>query len=428
MEEPLVKALEELEFITEYSAGLNGAVERGSDYINSTVTGYDQAVLTFADGKSFFIKQGNWIYSNVAAVDAEKAANLTFLPVKMNFEAFDITASGMTVEKMNASIPEFVSQSYVINKKATYEQKAEVPGVSIEEIGQYIGNDGVFSMNFDFSYTDLDLEAGELWLKKRSWSVNELRTALFTHQLNVQQNGWAANYLENHDQPRSISKYFAREQIERYHAEMAKALATWFMLLRGTPFIYQGQELGLLNTEYESISELDDVNSVGQYNRCLEEGYSKEQAMESINQRSRDHARYPMQWDDTAYFGFSDKSPWLPCGKVSSQLTVEKQKNSPDSVLNYYRKLIWLRNKSGYSEILTFGTFLPDESLPDSVISYRRLYQGRTVHVTVNMTGQNIEAQQLISSNRKILLCNYSESGTEAVLRPYEAVVWEENF
>lgn len=125
VEEPLVKALQELEFVTQFSAGPNGAVTRGAEYINSTATGYDQAVQTFAEGKAFFIKQGNWIFSNVASIDEEKANNLTFLPVKVNFGASDIAAEGMTVEKMNASIPEFVSQNYVINKKATDEQKAE---------------------------------------------------------------------------------------------------------------------------------------------------------------------------------------------------------------------------------------------------------------------------------------------------------------
>lgn len=124
LEEPLTKSIQELDFLSSYTAGPTGAVERGSEYINSTVTGYDQAVQTFSEGKAFFIKQGNWIYSNVESVDAEKAASLTMLPMKMNFESSDITAEGMTVEKLNSSIPEFVSQYYVINAKATEEEQA----------------------------------------------------------------------------------------------------------------------------------------------------------------------------------------------------------------------------------------------------------------------------------------------------------------
>ncbi|MCD8021989.1 MAG: ABC transporter substrate-binding protein [Lachnospiraceae bacterium] len=123
LEEPLVKLLSELDFLTGYTAGGSGSVSRGSEYINSTITGYDQAVQTFAEGKAMFIKQGNWIYSTVEDVDAEKAGRLVMLPMKVNFEESDITAEGVTVEKMNTSIPEFVSQYYVVNAKATEEEQ-----------------------------------------------------------------------------------------------------------------------------------------------------------------------------------------------------------------------------------------------------------------------------------------------------------------
>lgn len=124
LEEPMVKILEELTFLSDYTAGPNSAVERGADYINSTITGYDQAVQTFSEGKSLFIKQGNWIYSTVASISQEKADNLTMLPMKVNLDDSDITAKGVTVEKLNSSIPEFVSQYYVINAKASDEEKA----------------------------------------------------------------------------------------------------------------------------------------------------------------------------------------------------------------------------------------------------------------------------------------------------------------
>lgn len=123
IEEPLVKIVKELDFLSNYTAGQKGAVHRGPDYINSTVTGYDQAVQTFAEGKALFIKNGNWIFPNVESVDAEKAAYLTMLPMKVNLEAGDIAAEGVTVEKINSSIPEFVSQYYIINAKATEEER-----------------------------------------------------------------------------------------------------------------------------------------------------------------------------------------------------------------------------------------------------------------------------------------------------------------
>lgn len=121
---PLVKLVKELDFLTNYTAGANGAVPRGANYINSTVTGYDQAVQTFSEGKAMFIKQGNWIYQNVSSVDAEKAENLTMLPMKVDLESSDIAENGVSVEKINSSVPEFVSQYYLINAKASEEEKA----------------------------------------------------------------------------------------------------------------------------------------------------------------------------------------------------------------------------------------------------------------------------------------------------------------
>lgn len=123
LEEPLVKMVQELDMLSSYTAGPSGKVERGSEYINSTVTGYDQAVQTFAEGKAMFIKQGNWVYGTIAGVDADKASRLTMLPMKVNLEQSDIAAEGVTVDKMNSSIPEFVSQYYVINKKDSEEEQ-----------------------------------------------------------------------------------------------------------------------------------------------------------------------------------------------------------------------------------------------------------------------------------------------------------------
>lgn len=125
LQEPLVKSLQELDFLTRYAAGADGPVERGPRFINSTVTGYDQAVQTFAEGKAVFIKNGNWIYSNVAKISEDVAENLIMLPMKLNFDDSDITVEGLDVRQMNRSIPEFVSQYYVINAKATEQERRD---------------------------------------------------------------------------------------------------------------------------------------------------------------------------------------------------------------------------------------------------------------------------------------------------------------
>lgn len=146
---PLVKSLEQLDFLTQYTAGPQGPVERGPQYINSTVTGYDQAVQTFAEGKAVFIKNGNWTYANIAKVDEEVANRLTMLPMKVNFSDEDIQVEGLDVEKMNRSIPEFVSQYYIINAKATEEEKKDAQDfllwLNTSETGQdYIVNKFAF--------------------------------------------------------------------------------------------------------------------------------------------------------------------------------------------------------------------------------------------------------------------------------------------
>lgn len=302
---------------------------------------------------------------------------------------------------------------------------AEAPGVPQSDLNNFIGENGYFSMIFDFSYTDIDIYSGELWLKRRHWTVPELREKLFANQYAVQQNGWAANYLENHDQPRSINKYFKPEEIKLHHKEIAKALGTLFFFLRGTPFIYQGEELGICNTEFESIQELDDVNSTGQYYWALQEGYSEAEIMSAINQRSRDHARLPMQWNDEKYYGFSTSRPWITCNRVCTDLTVENELANPDSVFAYYQKMIQLRQTSSEeSEILIYGDFEAVKTSCENIICYKRTKDTHEIYIAVNMSGDKCPLETPVG---KILLCNYAfTSGSHAAyLRPYEAIVWK---
>lgn len=290
---------------------------------------------------------------------------------------------------------------------------------------KFIGKNGHFSAIFDFSYTDIDIFSGEAWSKQRNWSIEEFKQKLFKNQYAVQEFGWAANYLENHDQPRSISKYFANEKLADYHKEMAKALGTLFFFLKGTPFIYQGEELGIGNTRFKDISEVNDVNSIGQYKRCLMEGCSHEEAMEAINRRSRDHARLPMQWNDKQYYGFSKTKPWITCNQIYTDVSVEQEVNQSDSVLNYYKQMIQLRQHSNYSDILIYGKIAEIDTLHDNVICYKRFDENKEVYVAVNMGWQ--ECSFYLDAN-EILLSNYSKANKKPRqnirLRAYEAIVY----
>ena len=314
-------------------------------------------------------------------------------------------------------------------KKRTYGRKdymtvAEAPGVKGEQLREYIGEEGHFSMIFDFSYTDIDLYPGELWLKKRTWTMKEFKQNLFGNQHAIEAaGGWAANYLENHDQPRSINKYFPKEDIPQYRDDMAKVLGALFFFLRGTPFIYQGEELGMTNTLFGSISEVDDVNTKGQYARCLEEGYGIDETMESINRRSRDHARLPMQWDTKENFGFSKAKPWIACNNQCNDISVETESGKPDSVLQFYKDMIRLRNHSEYADILMYGMLSELEKADGNLIGYKRMLDKKEVCVVVNM-GKEEQKLAVLQKDPVILLGSRQREKNDSCMHAYEVVVW----
>jgi alpha-glucosidase len=312
---------------------------------------------------------------------------------------------------------------------------AETPGVPSKDLNKYIGRDGHFSMIFDFSYTDIDINPGDLWLHQRDWTIEEFKDKLFTNQRLVKKIGWAANYLENHDQPRSIGKYFPAGDIPEYRTQMAKALGALFFFLKGTPFVYQGQELGMINTHFDNIDELDDINSKGQFARCLEAGYSETEAMESVNIRSRDQSRLPMQWNSEKNFGFSAHEPWLACNNQCDLQTVELESVDKDSVLNFYKAMIQLRNHSEYTQTLIYGDLEDVETDNAGIIVYRRKpvqiecacgtganaeSTDRSVYVVVNMTGEDVG--YAIPETADVLMGNYADY--DGTLRPYETVVY----
>lgn len=302
---------------------------------------------------------------------------------------------------------------------------AEAPGVPAKDLEAYIGSNGHFSMIFDFSYSDLDVLPAQGWYKESGWTFGDLKEKLFDNQRNVQKTGWAANYLENHDHPRSIDKYFAGRNIEKHHEKMASVLGTLFFFLRGTPFIYQGEELGVINEQFESIEEINDINSIDQYNRCLAEGGTVEEALKAVNRRSRDQSRMPMQWDGSEYAGFSDTTPWLGCNRRGKDINVLSQLNNANSVLNYYKKMIKLRNSSEYSDILIYGDFEEVKIENEYIFWYKRTYNNKTINITVNMAEEAISIE---SFKANILLNNYGDLGLCNInmLKEYEAIVWEE--
>ena len=207
---------------------------------------------------------------------------------------------------------------------------AEAPGVAYEELGDFIGKDGYFSMIFDFRWADLDVASGSEWFKRPEWTIKDLRDRIMTSQMALQKFGWGANFIENHDQPRATSKYLKDAQD---NPDAVKTLGAMYFFLRGVPFIYQGQELGMVNFERENISEFNDLSSIDQYDRSILEGFTPEQALHFVNLRSRDNARTPFPWTGERYGGFSTAKPWLGMTQERPACNVSAQQLDRESVL-----------------------------------------------------------------------------------------------
>ena len=255
---------------------------------------------------------------------------------------------------------------------------AETPMLEYERYNDFIGDDGFFTMIFDFSYTDLDMTKDGFYYSLRDIPTIELRDAIFESQLTQQKYGWGAPFLENHDLPRSLNKFFG----EKANETNAKLLANVFFFLRGTPFIYQGQEIGMDNFVRNDISEFDDIASKDQYQRALGEGFSSEEALYFVNKRSRDNSRTPMQWGNSKNAGFSkdeNSKSWIKLTGSQATTNVADQINDKDSIFSHYKKMIDLRQNGKYSDCLTFGDFISVPLENEKIIAYVRKYGNQKV-------------------------------------------------
>lgn len=276
------------------------------------------------------------------------------------------------------------------------------------------------SMCFNFHHLKIDYKDGEKWELQRP-DYDKLKDIFREWQLRMQEkNGWNAVFWCNHDQPRVVSR-FGDEH--KYWKESAKMLACSIHMLRGTPYIYQGEEIGMMNPHYKKIENYRDVESINYYKILRESGKSKEEALHILGERSRDNSRTPMQWDNTKYAGFSEAEPWISLPEVREGVNVSDQETDGDSVLNFYRKLVNLRKEY---EVIRDGRI---EFIYDSVkeiLAYKRIGEDGDILVLNNMSKDEVSLPQTIDmTGRKILLSNYDESRISGidVLRPYECIV-----
>lgn len=297
--------------------------------------------------------------------------------------------------------------------------EADVPD---EQLSKYIGEDGFFRMVFDFSYTDIDVPTTGEWYKHSGWTVGDFKKAIYNNERITQEVGWGARYLENHDQPRSINKYIPESDINNMSKKM---LATLFMMLRGTPFIYQGQEIGMENIRMSSLSEYDDIATYLQYERAKLAGLTDKEAFNAVYKRSRDNSRTPMQWNTDKNAGFSEaESTWLKVNSNYHWLNVEEESEDKESVLNYYKALIQLRTNSAYSRVIIYGNFIPVEFKEENVIAFKRCLEHEEILVLINMGDKEITIQ-LKEQYSKVVLANSNEMvvGQGIKLEPYAASI-----
>lgn len=295
----------------------------------------------------------------------------------------------------------------------------EAWGADIERAKLYSNPDGSeFSMVFQFEHMMLDQEPGQ-----EKWDLSplpfvKLKKCLAKWQQELHECGWNSLFWDNHDLPRIVSRWGNDRE---YRAESAKMLATILHGMEGTPYIYQGEELGMTNVRFDSIEEYQDIETLNMYQERMEKGYDRQDIMESIYAKGRDNARTPMQWDGSRNAGFTEGTPWIGVNSNYTEVNAEQQLQDKDSVFRYYQKLIRLRKEH---EIFVKGDFtllLPED---ESIFAYVREYQGQKLLVAANFTDQEVSFE--ISEQwkeAKTLIHNYKEEASGRKLRPYEAFI-----
>lgn len=312
-------------------------------------------------------------------------------------------------------------------KNHTFAQKdaftvGEVFNIGVEDLPDFIGENGHFSTIFDFSAHMLS-DGKHGWYDAPPISFDAWKKAITDSQMRVQNVGFEANIIENHDEPRGVSRFLPDYA---QNADGAKMLGTVSVLLRGIPFIYQGQEIGMQNARWNSVDEFDDISTKDQYRVAREAGLSDAEALAVCSVMSRDNARTPMQWKDAPQAGFTSGTPWLKVNDNYPVINVEKEEEQPDSVLHYYRKLIALRKSGEYRELFTYGKFEPAYENADHVMAYYRILQGRRVLVAANFGTDTIELDWEVPA-KKVLLSNKKRTNAEnkLILEKCEVFVTE---
>ncbi len=272
-----------------------------------------------------------------------------------------------------------------------------------EVIPDFIGDGGYFSTMFDFNEAIFG-QSGKGWYDAEPITPEDYKNCCFASQKKVGDIGFLSNIIENHDEPRGVSRYIPEGDCCK---ESKKMLAALNFMLRGLPFIYQGQELGMENIPFSSIDEVDDISSLDEYQVALDAGLSPEDALKAVARFSRDNARTPMQWSDAAHAGFTTGKPWLRVNPNYLSINAASQLEDPDSVFHFYQKLIRLRKDPVYKETIVYGTLEPAFREQHNLMAYYR--RGDKTLLVIGNYQSGKQAVTLPLPYTKVLLNNYAD-------------------
>ena len=337
-------------------------------------------------------------------------------------ENFDLpSGSAHTFCKDGRHVHEFIRELVSDTGIENMITVGEMASTTLENCIKYTNPDNhELSMCFSFHHLKVDYKNGSKWalmpadLKKLRELFKEWQEQMSAH------GGWNAVFWCNHDQPRIVSRLGDEG---KYWKESAKMLGTFIHMLRGTPYIYQGEEIGMTNAHFKSIDDYRDVEAINYYGIMLENGISENDALNVLANRARDNGRTPMQWNGNKNAGFSDAEAWIKIPENYRNINVESEEADQDSILNYYRRLVKLRKE--YAIISEGGIDFLDTG-NEKVIAYRRTFGNEHMIVICNFSSSDESINEILStSDARVLITNYdSASNDRKSLRPYEALVW----
>ena len=293
-----------------------------------------------------------------------------------------------------------------------------------EELPDFIGDNGYFSSMYDFAETVFGSDTAG-WHKSLDITPDDYKACVFATQKKIGDIGFISNIIENHDEPRGVSRYIPEGEA---CPASKKLLATMYFLVKGLPWIYEGQEIGMENIRLDSISQVDDISSIDNYRVAIEAGVNEADALHLVEKYGRDNARTPFQWDGTPNAGFTTGTPWLGVNPNYTEINLARQRQDPESVYQHYRKLIALRKSPEYKETLVYGELIPYLEDRHNCMAYERRSEGQTLLILGNFQKEP-QTLPLLGKCKKLVLNNLAGEPVirdgEISLTAWQAVVLE---